>query len=377
MNKLKELIEKRNQVIHNCKKLKDKESLTAEERDNFDALLTEAEGYEKEIRQLQKLEEMETREFEIPTPGDQGEERSNDEQQRDAFCNAIAGNPYEKRDVNVSEDTKGGLLVPNNMEKEIRTGIIEDNFFRNLATVSQAASRGEIPVDFDGVNGFDWIDEKGNYPEIDQDFDAESFKAKKLGGVIWLSDESIQDIPNIESYLKRRIIEGVKKTEEKGFLVGTGVGQQPKGIFTDALVGYTCPSTLAITQDDIIKFMFELKAGYQKDFILNTKTLLALALLKDNDGRRVYEHTLLYMPNKTLHTKPVHISDEIPEIAATASVIGFGDVSKYEIKDRLGIEILPLPQIGALNGRKAFRVTTRTDGILPVPEAFKVMKMGA
>ena len=78
-------------------------------------------------------------------------------------------------------------------------------------------------------------------------------------------------------------------------------------------------------------------------------------------------------PN-TILGRPVYTSVYMPEIAAGAKTVAFGDFKYYWIADRQGRSFKRLNELYAKTGQIGFVASQRVDGKLVLPEAIKVLK---
>lgn len=106
----------------------------------------------------------------------------------------------------------------------------------------------------------------------------------------------------------------------------------------------TAAATNAITADEVIKLHDSIKDRFQKDaiWIMSSKTRTALRLLKDNMGRYMLQDDISLPFGTSLLGKPVYVSDNMPEIAASADVIYYGDMKGLATKfnENISIQIL-------------------------------------
>lgn len=88
-----------------------------------------------------------------------------------------------------------------------------------------------------------------------------------------------------------------------------------------------------------------------------------------------YDNAFHEGDHETLLGKKILTSPYMPEIAAGAKVIMFGDLSFYWIGDRQGITFKRLNERYADMGQVGFLASKRVDGKLVLPEAIKVLQM--
>lgn len=301
------------------------------------------------------------------------------------FWNAMRRKQMTPEMVNalqIGTDSEGGYLVPDEYEKTLVEALEEENIFRKLAhVISTSSGDRKIPV-VASKGSASWVDEEGTIPDSDDAFNQVSIGAYKLGTLIKVSNELLNDsVFNLESYISKEFARRIGSKEEDAFFNGNGTGK-PVGIFNatgGAEVGVTAASATAITADEIIDLFYSLKAPYRKNavWILNDATIKAIRKLKDNNGNYLWQPSLTAGTPDTILGRPVYTSSYVPTIGAGAKTIAFGDFSYYWIADRAGRNFKKLTELYAANDQTGFVATQRVDGKLILPEAIKVLKMKA
>ena len=301
------------------------------------------------------------------------------------FWNAMRRKQMTPEMVNalqIGTDSEGGYLVPDEYEKTLVEALEEENIFRKLAhVISTSSGDRKIPV-VASKGSASWVDEEGTIPDSDDAFNQVSIGAYKLGTLIKVSNELLNDsVFNLESYISKEFARRIGSKEEDAFFNGNGTGK-PVGIFNatgGAEVGVTAASATAITADEIIDLFYSLKAPYRKNavWILNDATIKTIRKLKDNNGNYLWQPSLTAGTPDTILGRPVYTSSYVPTIAASAKTIAFGDFLYYWIADRAGRNFKKLTELYAANDQTGFVATQRVDGKLILPEAIKVLKMKA
>lgn len=312
--------------------------------------------------------------------GTQSSTNDKAETYRAAFWTAQSRKPLDEaqtRALNEGTADKGGYLVPETFATTIISKLGEKSPMRALATVSVSSSTENIPVEGDdGANG--WIDEAGVYPESDPTIGQVIMKAYKTGRIIKVTEELLQDsFSSIEAYIAMKFTKSTTKAEEVAFVIGDGVGK-PTGFLVDAEIGKTAASATAFTADEIIDLWGSLDEDYAADatWKMNRNTLVKLMKLKDSNGDYLVTKGLNGAPS-TLLGRPIVLNKNMPDIAANAKPISFGDMSYYFIKDRKSMSMKRMDELYATTGHIGFRIDKRVDGKLVLPEAVKVLKMAA
>lgn len=150
--------------------------------------------------------------------------------------------------LSVGEDTEGGFTVPDEFEKKLVEALEENNIFRGMATVIRTSSgTRKIPIAED-TGEASWIDEGEESPESDTTFGQTMLSAYKLGTMIKISNELLNDSAfDLATYIARRFGVRMGNAEERAFITGDGVGK-PLGLLAEtggAKVGVTAAQKLA------------------------------------------------------------------------------------------------------------------------------------
>ena len=279
-------------------------------------------------------------------------------------------------------DSEGGYLVPDEFEHTLVEALEEENIFRKLAHVINTAT-GDRKIPVVATKGSaSWVDEEGSITESDDSFTQVSIGAYKLGTLIKVSNELLNDsVFDLEKYISKEFARRIGVKEEDAFFNGDGSGK-PVGIFNStggAQVGVTATSTSAITADEVIDLFYSLAAPYRKKavWVVNDATIKSIRKLKDGNGNYLWQPALTSGTPDTLLGRPVYTSTAVPTIAAGAKVMAFGDFGYYWIADRQGRIFKKLSELYAATDQTGFIATQRVDGKLILTEAIKVLQMKA
>lgn len=308
------------------------------------------------------------------------------EKYTEAFWNLTRskiGVPYEVRNaLEVGVDSEGGYLVPDEFEHTLVQALRTENIIRNHAHVFQTNSGShKIPV-VTTKGTASWVDEEGAIPEGDDAFGQQTIGAHKVGTIIKVSEELLNDAAfDLEGYFASEFARRIGDKEEEAFFTGDGTGK-PLGVLATAggaEVGVTAASATAVTADEIINLFYSLDAPYRKNaiWILNDATIAAVRKLKNNSGDYLWQPALHEGGHETLLGKRIYTSPFMPEMKAGNKAILFGNFQYYWIGDRQGITFRRLNERYADTGQVGFLATKRLDGKLILPEAIKVLQMKA
>jgi HK97 family phage major capsid protein len=310
--------------------------------------------------------------------------RATDEYKQ-AFWNVIRSKTpgYEVLNaLQIGIDSEGGYLVPDEFERTLVQSLEEENIFRQLAHVIQTSSGDrKIPI-VSSKGTASWIDEEGTIPESDDVFGQTSIGAFKLGTMIKVSEELLNDsVFDLQGYISKEFGRRIGNKEEDAFFNGDGSGK-PTGIFNSTgggQTGVTTTAATAITADEIIDLFYALRSPYRKNavFVTNESTVKAIRKLKDGQGQYLWQPSLQAGSSDTILGKKIATSAYVPEIASGAKTIAFGDFSYYWIADRQGRTFKRLNELYAVTGQVGFLAAQRLDGKLILPEAIKVLQQKA
>ena len=347
----------------------------------------------KEISRMERLEAMDaelsrpltsplTEKPAAPVKTDEKTGRASDEYSA-AFWNQTrrkdSVTPEMKNALQEGVDSEGGYLVPDEFEHTLVQALEQENIVREHAHVFTTSSGNhKIPV-VTSKGTASWIDEEGAIPESDDVFGQQMIGAHKVGTLIKVSEELLNDSAfDLEGYFASEFARRIGNKEEDAFFNGDGVGK-PLGILAatgGAQVGVTAASATAVTADEIIDLFYSLEAPYRKNaiWVLNDASIAAIRKLKDNNGQYLWQPALHEGTYDTLLGKRIFTSPFVPEMKSGQKSVIFGDLSFYWIGDRQGITFKRLNERYADTGQIGFIATKRLDGKLILPEAVKVLQ---
>lgn len=300
------------------------------------------------------------------------------EDYRNAFDKFLAGGSVAdfKANMTVGVDADGGFIVPASYQRTVLAKLQAIGRTRGISNVLETESVTNIPVEGSAPT-FTWVSEGGAYGVTSPTVGNEQISAWKLGGIIKVSEELLNDnMINFEEYMAGQIAKGIDNAESPAFAVGTGTAQ-PKGYVTGATVGAnsTVASTTAVTADEWINIFYDLKEEYRANatWRMHDTTLKSLDKLKDGQGNYILG-TLADGLTPTLKGRPIVVDNSMAELGAGNVFTVFGDFDYYQIADRGNMTIQRLNELYAGNGFIGFKVTKRVDGKPTLAEAFNAGK---
>jgi len=296
--------------------------------------------------------------------------------------------------LSVGENSEGGYTVPDEFHRQLIQGLEENNIFRTLAHVIRTNSGTRtIPIAADNGQA-SWVEEGNAIGESDLTFGVATLSAYKLACAIRVSNELLHDSAfDIAGHIANRFGVRFGNAEEDAFINGTGVSadptqtpSEPTGILTTlATPSVLTENASTISFDDVYKLFYALKGPYRRNarFLCNETAMLQLMLLKDGNGQYIWKPGIEVGKPDTILGHAVYTSTYMPAIEGVAAndagkkVLLFGDFSYYWIADRTNRTMKRLNELYAMTDQVGFVGTQRVDGKLILPEAMKVLGLGA
>lgn len=391
MSKLTELQTKRAKIWQQAKdfldeKHQESDVLSAEDNATYEKMEADVVSLGKEIDRLTKQMEIDNQ-LKMPTSQPLTTNPATDKQNiitnySQDFWNLMRGQAPVTNALKEGTDPDGGYLVPDEFEKQLIQKLHEANILRSISNVIQTNS-GEHKIPVVATEGTaSWMEEEAAYTESNTQFSQVSLGAHKLGTLIKVSEELLNDSAfDLMGYLSEEFGRRLGDAEEKAFLTGTGSGQ-PTGMLNDttgATLGSTAKSSTDINFDDLIDLFYSLRAPYRKNavFIMNDDTVKAVRKLKDKNDQYIWQPSVQAgQPDRILNC-PVLTSQYMPTLAASNKPVLFGDFNYYWIADRQGRTFKRLNELYAVTGQVGFLGSQRIDAKVILPEAIKYLSMAA
>lgn len=377
------------------------QTLNAEHAQKADEMMASVKNLGKEIERLEALRDIEdslnaatSAPVRSDVSGRKAVKATATPEYSRAFWDMMRGNnTLEVRDaLSVGTGSAGGYTVPDEFERQLVQSLDENNVFRRIAKVirTQSGTR-TIPIATDSGSA-SWIEEGASIGESDVSFDKATLSAYKLGCLIKVSNELLNDSAfDIAAHIAQRFGVRFGNAEENAFLNGTGPSanpgtpSQPTGILTTLTANTTAGSAVDLSFDDMYKLYYSLKAPYRSNaaWVCSESVMLKLMMLKDGNSNYVWKPSLEVGKPDTFLGHPIYTSQYMPGLTGTASqdknkkVVLFGDFSYYWIADRQNRTVKRLNELYAATDQVGFLGTQRVDGKLILGEACQALKMGA
>lgn len=345
---LKKLTEQRAKIQKEMQDMVD--AADAEERTLNSA---EAEDFEKKeqalkdidasIRALQAVRDLE--EDQEPETREQEQSTEEDVEKRDIenFDAYIRGNLEERAATNMTK-TDNGAVIPTSIANKIITKVVD------LCPIYHDADRYNVG----GTLTIPYYDEstkdiKMEYADEFTDGESTTGKFASISLTGYLA-RAITDVSkslinnssfNVVDFVVDRMALSIARFIEKELLFGTT--DKVSGL-SGVTQNVTAAGTTAITSDEIIDLQESVPDVYQANayFVMNKKTRTAIRKLKDGQGNYLLNKDATSRWGYTLFGKDVYTSANMPEMAAGATAIYYGDYKGLAVKvsEDINIDVL-------------------------------------
>jgi len=274
-----------------------------------------------------------------------------------------SGSLAEIKSISGASAADGGYAVPREIDALIASQLKEVSPIRRLAQVVQTGSAGYRKLVSTGGTASGWVSEVAARPETDTPQFAEiapptgELYANPAASQAMLDDAQF----DLEAWLASEIAMEFARAEGAAFINGTGV-DQPLGLLgspVSELGDATRPfGTLqyvasgdaagfdANPDERLIDLVHTLKSGHRQgaSWVMNSATLAEVRKLKTTDGALLWQPGLVEGQPDRLLGYPVVEAEDMPDIAANAFPIAFGNFKAgYLIAERSATTILRDP----------------------------------
>lgn len=315
-------------------------------------------------------------------PGDGGEKKDEPTVERKAFGTYLrlgnAAPADELKALTVSNDTQGGYFAPAEMSTEFIRDLVEVSPVRSVASVRTTGAPSVIyPKRTSGTNA-KWKGEGQSAEESNIGLGQAEIPVNEINTYVDISNQLLADSAGqAEAEVRMALAEDFGKKEATAFVNGTGSGQ-PAGFMINADIANTANGHATnLSADALITMLYAVPATYRNagTWAMNGTTLATLRKLKDGQGNYLWQPAYVAGQPETILGRPVVEMLDMPDIAADAFPILYGDFSAYRIVDRVGLSILVNPYLLATNGMTRIHATRRVGGAVLQAARFRKLKM--
>ena len=273
----------------------------------------------------------------------------------------------------------GGYLAPTEFVKEIVKNLVQFSPIRQHARVmGVSAAEAKMPKRT-GTMTAAWVTETGNRSSTEPAYGEITLTPHEAACYVDVSNALLEDNQyNLEGELSADFAEEFGRLEGSAFVDGDGSGK-PAGILQDAAIPQVASgAAAAINSDALIDLYHALPSFYAANGVwgMNRTTIGAVRKLKDSNGRYLWTDPISDGNPPTILGRPVAELPDMPDVAANALPILFGDLRQaYRIIDRISLSVLRDPYSRATNGQTRFHARRRVGGGVVKSEALRLLKV--
>ena len=321
-----------------------------------------------------RLDKIETK---MNRPG-AAEEKQGDDTARAAFTEYLRGGALDAKALTTASDTANHVLAPEQIESEFIRDLVEFSPIRQIADVRSAVAGKVILPKRTSVTNALWVGETANRTGSEPAFDQAEIDMKELATFVDMSLQLAEDSANVLTEVNLALAEDFGQKESAAFVNGS-LALEPSGFMTDADILTTDNGHVsAVDPDALVAMMYALPATYRNagTWVMNGTTLGIIRTLKDGDGRYLWQPSYQAGQPETILGRPVVEAVDMPDIAADAEPIIFGDFKRgYRIYDRLSLAVLADPYTMRTAGQMRYHARRRVGAGVVRPTAFRKLVM--
>ncbi len=299
----------------------------------------------------------------------------------------------EEKALSAGSGPDGGYLVPDAVETEVLRRLSAISPIRAIASV-RVISGGQYKRAFSTSGpSTGWVGETASRPQTAGPVLSEmSFPAMELYAMPAATQTLLDDaVVDIDRWIAEEVEAAFAEQEGAAFVNGDGVNK-PKGFLASDVVeneiwewgmlgavhtgGAAFPASNP--SDVLVELVYALKAGYRQNasFVMNRKTQSTIRKFKDANGQYLWAPPASLGQSATLMGFPVAEAEDMPDIAAGACAVAFGDFKRgYLVVDRAGLRVLRDPY--SAKPYVLFYTTKRVGGGVQDYAAIKLLKFAA
>ena len=338
MEKREELYGQMQDILKNAET--EKRALSEQEQAEFDRLETEIAALDGTMEREERARGLEKKEKAEKSTGEDAEER--------AFAQYIRTGELEMRagEQNVTMGNNGAI-IPTSIAGRIikavsdRCPILAGATRYNVPGTLKVPVWGKANTSHDITVGYqteftDITADSGKFTSVDL--------SGYLAGALTLIGKSVINNAalDVTGFVVSQTAEEIARWIEGQLLTGTGSSAAQGALNTTTTL--TAASTTAITADELIALQAQVKQAYQANacWTMHPNTFLAVKKLKDGNQRYLLQDDFTGEFPYRLLGKPVHLSDNMPEMAAAAKAVLYGDYSGLSVnfRENISVEVL-------------------------------------
>lgn len=296
-----------------------------------------------------------------------------------AFADYLRSGEVDRKALTVANDAPGYVLAPEETSGEFIRNLVEFSPVRGIADVRSTGSHTIILPKRLTVTNAKWKGEAVASEASEPTFDQMEFSVKEMTTHVdvgnWLIEDASHDV---EAEIRLALAEDFGAKEGLAFVNGSAA-VEPKGFMQEAAITNSLNGHATnLSADALIKLMYSLPGVYRNrgTWAMNGTTLAVIRTLKDGNGNYLWQPSYQVGQPETILGRPVVELIDMPDVAANAFPIIFGDFKAgYRIYDRIELQVRPNPYLLATEGMIRFHARRRVGAGVVRTDVFRKLKM--
>lgn len=295
--------------------------------------------------------------------------------------------------LNKGVATEGGYLAPVEWDRTITDRLIQVSPMRSICAIQTIGGAGFTKLFNNRGATSGWVGEATARTQTNTPtFSPLTYKPGEIYANPAATQQMLDDSEiNLEAWLASEVEMEFAYQEGLAFIAGTGANDRPNGVLTYVTGGANAAAhpwgdiktvasgaVGAVTADSLIDLIYTLPGEYTAAarFVMNRTTQGAIRKLKDGEGNYLWQPSFVAGQPATVAGYPITDMAGMPNIAASAKPILFGDFKRgYLIVDRTGVRVLRDPFTN--KPYVHFYTTKRVGGGLLNPDVIKALNVNA
>ncbi|MCB5409151.1 phage major capsid protein [Pseudogemmobacter faecipullorum] len=299
---------------------------------------------------------------------------------RKAFVSFLQSGQIDQKALTVAADAPAYVLAPEETSGEFIRNLVEFSPIRAIADVRSTGSHTILLPKRTGITNAVWVGETATRTASEPTFVQMQIEVKEIATHVDLSLRMLEDSGNVEAEVRLALAEDFGAKEALSFVKGS-TAVEPTGFMTAAGIAETNNGhATVLSAEALISLMYAMPATYRSRgaWVMNGSTLAAIRKLKDGNGNFLWQPSYQAGQPETILGCAVVEAIDMPDIAAAATPIIFGDFKAgYRIYDRVSLDVLPDLLTQRTTGLARFHARRRVGAGVVRTDVFRKLKMSA
>ena len=306
--------------------------------------------------------------------------QGDDKSERKAFVTFLQTGQIDQKALTVANDAPAYVLAPEEVSGEFIRNLVEFSPIRSIADVRTTASHTILLPKRTGITNAVWVGETAARAASEPTFDQSQIEVKELATYVDLSLRMLEDSGNVDSEVRLALAEDFGAKEGLAFVNGS-TAVEPTGFMTAAGIAETNNGHATnLSADALITLFYAMPATYlnRGAWVMNGTTLATVRKLKDGQNNYLWQPSFQAGQPETILGRPVVEVLDMPNVAAAATPIIFGDFKAgYRIYDRVALDVLPDLLTQRTSGLARFHARRRVGAGVVRSDVFRKLRMAA